>query len=372
MEGTVRQYIAEHQQELLELTLQLCQIPAPTGKEDARAAFCRDWLRRSGAGDVTIDRAKNVICTIGVTPGRPVAVFLAHLDTVFPDITPFTPRAEGARLYCPGAFDDTANVAALLMAARYVLRSGRQPRCGVVFAANTCEEGLGNLKGSRALLDALGEDICQVVSFDLGLDTVFTGAVGSARYRICLETAGGHSYLDFGKPNAIAQMAELICALYRQPVAPGATFNVGQISGGTSVNTIAQRAELMYEYRAETAAAMAAMEENLRRIAAPFSPEITLLGRRPGTGACRDPERQASLLNDICAAVTAETGHAPRKIIGSTDCNIPFSRGIPAACVGLVYGSGAHTRQEYILPESLAQGLGVALRLICPLFNLPV
>ena len=147
---------------------------------------------------------------------------------------------------------------------------------------------------------------------------------------------------------------------------------MGQISGGTSVNTIAQRAELLYEYRAETAAAMAAMEENLRRIAAPFSPELTLLGRRPGTGACRDPERQASLLNDICAAVTAETGHAPRKIIGSTDCNIPFSRGIPAACVGLVYGSGAHTRQEYILPESLAQGLGVALRLICPLFNLPV
>ena len=371
MEGTVRQYIAEHQQELLELTLQLCQIPAPTGQEDARAAFCRDWLRRSGAGDVTIDRAKNVICTIGVTPGRPVAVFLAHLDTVFPDTVPFTPRAEGAHLYCPGAFDDTANVAALLMAARYVLRSGRQPRCGVVFAANTCEEGLGNLKGSRALLDALGEDVCQVVSFDLGLDTVFTGAVGSARYRICLETAGGHSYLDFGKPNAIAQMAELICALYRQPVAPGATFNVGQISGGTSVNTIAQRAELLYEYRAETAAAMAAMEENLRRIAAPFSPEITLLGRRPGTGACRDPERQASLLNDICAAVTAETGYAPRRIIGSTDCNIPFSRGIPAACVGLVYGSGAHTRQEYILPESLAQGLGVALRLICPLFNLP-
>ena len=70
MEGTVRQYIAGHQQELLELTLQLCQIPAPTGQEDARAAFCRDWLRRSGAGDVTIDRAKNVICTIGVTPGR--------------------------------------------------------------------------------------------------------------------------------------------------------------------------------------------------------------------------------------------------------------------------------------------------------------
>ena len=117
---------------------------------------------------------------------------------------------------------------------------------------------------------------------------------------------------------------------------------------------------------------MAAMEENLRRIAAPFAPEITLLGRRPGTGSCRDLERQAALVDDLCAAVTAETGRAPRRIIGSTDCNIPFSRGIPAACVGLVNGSGAHTRQEYILPESLAQGLGVALRLICPLFDLPV
>lgn len=81
-------------------------------------------------------------------------------------------------------------------------------------------------------------------------------------------------------------MAELICALYRQPVAPGRRLMWGKSAVGPPSIPVAQRAELLYEYRAETAAAMAAMEENLRRIAAPFSPEITLLGRRPGTGAC--------------------------------------------------------------------------------------
>lgn len=102
MEGTVRQYIAEHKQELLELTLQLCQIPAPTGKEDARAAFCRDWLRRSGAGDVTIDRAKNVICTIGVTPGRPVAVFWRIWIPFFRISRRLRPGLRGRACIAPG------------------------------------------------------------------------------------------------------------------------------------------------------------------------------------------------------------------------------------------------------------------------------
>lgn len=372
MKASIQQYIVEHAVELRELVIQLCQIPAPTGQEAARAAFCKAWLERNGAKSVYIDAANNVVCPFDLTPGRPVAVFMAHLDTVFPDTMPFSVRETDGRLYCPGIFDDTANVAVMLMAIKYILRTNLKPNCGVIFAANSCEEGLGNLKGCRALLDCLGDTVHQVVSFDLGLDTAFVGAVGSARYRIAMKAAGGHSYLDFGKTNAIAEMARFIAALYQQPAVSGATYNVGKISGGTSVNTIAQHAEILYEYRADTAESMAVMEKNLRQIATEFNPEIELLGIRPGMGVSKAPAQQAALSAAVAQAVTAETGRIPRPIVGSTDCNIPFSRGIPSACVGLVRGAGAHTRQEYIIPESLQSGLGVALRLICPLFDIDI
>lgn len=355
--------------ELTELVRTLCRIPAPTGQEDARAEFCRTWLQDAGFSDVRIDDAKNVICPVGVTEDNDVVIFMAHMDTVFPDTEPMTLREENGRLYCPGAGDDTANLAVLLMAAK-LLRGKMPSDCGVVFCANACEEGLGNLKGCRALMDRYAGRVRQVVSFDLGLDAVFTRAVGSARYRITLQTEGGHSYLDFGKPNAIAEMAKLIGSLYAMPMPADATCNVGQITGGTSVNTIAQRCEILYEYRAERNESLDQLAAQLQSVLNPWGEQVQceLLGVRPGMGVCRDTAAQEALIRQIEAAVLAATGEPPRQIAGSTDCNIPFSLGIPTACVGLVRMSGAHTRQEYIELASLNDGLAVAMALIQPYF----
>lgn len=352
--------------ELQELVCSLCRIPAPTGQEEARAQFCKSWLEDAGYTDVFVDEANNVICPVGVSDGRDVVIFMAHMDTVFPDTEPMPMRKEDGRLYCPGAGDDTANLAVLLMAAKLLRQSGRKSTCGIVFCANACEEGLGNLKGCRALMERYAGRIRQVVSFDLGLDAVFTRAVGSARYRIVLRTEGGHSYLDFGKPNAIAQMAQLITRLYDLPLPRGTTCNVGTITGGTSVNTIAQQCQILYEYRCDTNEDLEVMSHLLRQTLEPFAEQVEweLLGLRPGMGLCQDPEAQQQLIERIEATVQKITGATPRRISGSTDCNIPFSLGIPTACVGLVRMAGAHTRQEYIELASLEQGLQVALDLI--------
>ena len=62
--------------------------------------------------------------------------------------------------------DDTANVALLMLMAAYVANEKPKTNGGIVFVMNSCEEGLGNLKGSRALNARYGKRIEQVISFD--------------------------------------------------------------------------------------------------------------------------------------------------------------------------------------------------------------
>ena len=134
--------------DFLPLLRTLTEIPAPTGQEERRAAFCRQWLEEAGCAGVYTDSAGNVIYPHRCAGREDAIVIMAHLDTVFPDQT-ITVREEGDRLYAPGIGDDTANLTALLLAARYVRRHDCTFPCGVYFVANVGEEGEGNLRGCR-------------------------------------------------------------------------------------------------------------------------------------------------------------------------------------------------------------------------------
>ena len=46
-EEKLRKFFKAHQQELVELMITICQIPAPSGKEEKRAAFCKEWLEKT-------------------------------------------------------------------------------------------------------------------------------------------------------------------------------------------------------------------------------------------------------------------------------------------------------------------------------------
>ena len=109
----VEAYAEECRTEQLELLRTLGKMPAPTRKEDFRAAFCRDWLRAQGAENVRIDSAKNVICKLGPDTEE-LVVFAAHTDIVFPDVENLPLREEGGKLFAPGIGDDTANLVNLL------------------------------------------------------------------------------------------------------------------------------------------------------------------------------------------------------------------------------------------------------------------
>ena len=360
--------IENHADEALALLMELAKLPAPSNHEERRAEFCLNWLRSQGAQSAYIDEALNVIYPVGDTGENDLMVFMAHSDVVFPDTTPLPLRVENGRIYCPGVGDDTANAVALLTVAGHIAREKRTPKgCGILLIINSGEEGLGNLKGSRKIMADFGSRVKEFVTFDGNASAVVTKAVGSRRYRVTVKTEGGHSYGKFGAPNAIAQLAQLIARLYevRVPAIGKTTYNVGTISGGTSVNTIAQSAEMLYEFRSDEREGLAFMQAQFETIVEQFRAsgvqiEEEVVGDRP----CGLDVDNSALARRAALAVEKHYGLSPAFTSGSTDCNVPLSMGIPAICPGCVMGAGAHTREEYVQIDSLLPGLKVAFELI--------
>lgn len=376
LSGAFLRDIEEMQPDVIALIKALCAIPAPNHHEERRAAFVRDWFAARGM-KAEIDEAKNVLVGMALDCYEDIVVIMAHMDTVFPDMEPMPLEERDGRLYCPGVGDDTTNLAAMMMLAHYLYANDYQPRCGVLFVANSCEEGLGNLKGCKSIMHAYGARVKAFLSLDGGTDSVCTQAVGSSRYRIVATTEGGHSFSHFGRRNAIEVLSQLVCAFYQQevPQRPGSrtTYNVGTITGGTSINTIAQRAEMLYEYRSDDAGVLAVMERQMFAIlmdhaSADAQVDVELLGTRPCAEHV-DPAAQ-SALNILCLdALKTYTGKLPILCSGSTDCNIPLSMGIPSACFGVYLGEGEHTREEWVDIASILPGMKAAASVILNWFE---
>ena len=150
-------------------------------------------------------------------------------------------------------------------------------------------------------------------------------------------------------------------------------ITIGTIHGGTSVNTIAQNAAMLFEFRSDEAEALEIMEETFRSVIKHHLDQgicvsVKLLGDRPCSGNV-DERHEQTLIDRAAKVISDHYGYSVRFCSGSTDCNIPLSIGVPAVCVGCVEGEGAHTREEYVTISSLKPGLGVALQLILHHFH---
>lgn len=359
-----------HAQNAAELLMDLCQIPAPLGGEGRRAVFCLDWLHQNGVPQAALDEVGNVVCLF---PGktRDMTAFLAHLDVVFPDESSLPMVLEGERLHCPGVGDNTANLINLLLCAAFLAQKRPTLNRDLLLVCNVGEEGLGNLRGTRAIFDIYGNRIRRCYSFDsFDLHRMATTAVGSHRYYLKTTAPGGHSWFDFGGRNAIADLAALIAALDAQPLPREArtSYNFGVVTGGTSVNTIAQDAAVQYEYRSADYGCLMQMQTQLDQIVKRLKNEglpiqVEDIGKRPAAKGL-DEAAQAALVSQTAAIIRRVTGREAECYESSTDCNIPLSLGIPAVTVGTVHAAGMHTRQEWVDLTSLPKGLELALHLI--------
>lgn len=364
-----------HEREISDLQLEIARIPAPPFAEGARAEFLRDLLAKLGLQDVRIDGVGNVLAARpGHDRGSKYIAVSAHIDTVFPRGTSVANvRRENDRLFGPGISDNAAGVAALVAIASAMQAADLRTGAPILFIANVGEEGEGDLRGMRHVFEdaTLREQIATMLVLDgAGTDTIVTEALGSRRFEVTLRGPGGHSWSDFGVINPIVVLAAAIHRFRATPLpaSPKTTFNIGVISGGTSVNSIPESATMRVDIRSTVMEQMDRLEQALRGavaaavneanrsvsgVAHPASAAISVIGNRP---AAELPAN--SRLLAIVRAVDAHLRNPSRIHRASTDANIPLSRGCEAVALGTGgTGGGAHTLQEWYDPKGRDLGL---------------
>ncbi len=367
----IKEFAKENYEESLSVLRDLCAIPAPSGFEKERALYCKKYLEKLGAKGVYVDDALNMVYEYNCDGSNNITVFEAHTDTVFPDTTPLPYEETEDKIFCPGVHDDTANVVNMLMIAKFYIENSIPSENGILFVCNSGEEGLGNLKGTRKIFETYKGRIKQFVTFDSRLMRIVNSCVGSTRYEVTVTTDGGHSFNDFGKNNAIAEISKIVTAIYATeiPQFEGSvtTLNVGTISGGTSVNTIAQKATMLCEYRSNSEKCMNIMKQKFYDIFSSaqkddIKVEVKILGERPCASESLDLAKQQKLTDDCTSIIKDVTGKEVTYAPGSTDCNIPLSLGIPGISVGLSIGQKMHTREEWLDKKSLIPGIEIGIR----------
>ena len=361
----------------LRIQRELVAIPAPTGREAARATFVRDRFRQIGLEDARIDAAGNVIARRPGIARAPCVSVCAHLDTVFPEGTDVTVRQDGTRLYGPGITDNARGLAAMLSVAEGLTAMQLRTERPIDFVATVGEEGHGDLRGAKAYFRDADRPAAAIAIDGAGDGHVVHRAVGARRFRISYRGRGGHSWGDFGLPNAVnaAALCATRLAALPLPKDPRTTLTVARIDGGGSINSIPASASLEVDLRSTSAAVIASLESEMRAIArrasnevngerrhvdGALSTEILRLGDRP----CGDVPDDHPLVR-AALAIAAGLGREPHSAAASTDASVPMALGIPSIALG---GGGTggltHTLGEWFDPAGASRGVAQAFGVV--------
>ncbi|MBK7177588.1 MAG: M20/M25/M40 family metallo-hydrolase [Chloroflexi bacterium] len=344
------------------------QIPAPTFAEAERAAFVESHMLALGLHDVRQDDLHNVY---GRFPGqhrRAPLIITAHLDTVFPLETDLRIRENGRLLAGPGIGDNSTGVAGLLLLAKSLIENQIQLTNDVWLVANVCEEGLGDLRGIRAVVEKFGQSAKYIIVEGGLFGQISHQAIGVRRFRLEVSGPGGHSWGSFGAASAIHVLGHLISAIDKLPVptSPRTTYNVGIIEGGTSINTIAQSAALQLDLRSEEPSALQQLVDSVTDIVQQTNQlrrdegihvTMTAIGSRPPGQI----SRHTALVKTAVDALHYVGSQGITFMMGSTDANVPLSKGFTAVVLGLTESGNAHRLDEFIDPTRLPDGLSQLL-----------
>jgi tripeptide aminopeptidase len=345
---------------MLDLAVQIQQIPAPTLDEKQRAEFVHSLFLAEGLQDVAMDEIHNVFGHLVGRGKRQPLIVSAHLDTVFPRSTSLHFTREEDRIYGPGIGDNSLGVAGLLGLNRLLAERKINLQGDIWFAANVGEEGLGDLRGMKAVVKRFNSNIqAYLILEGIAYGHVYHRAIGVRRYRVNVRTAGGHSWSDYGQPSAVHELAEIVTRIIALPLPtdPRTTLNVGLINGGTGVNVLASGATLELDLRSEAPEVLNSLihkvEEKINLANRDgVTVEMEVIGERPaGEIGANHPLVK---LADDCLF---EQGMKASFTSASTDANIPLSHGYPALVLGITSGGDTHTVHEYIETANVGKGM---------------
>jgi len=373
-------YILDVEEKTNKNLIELTEIEAPPFKEEKRAKEFSERLKLAGIEKVWIDSIGNVIGLLEGSIGNKNIAIDAHLDTVFPEGTDVQVRVKNDTLFAPGIGDDTRGLAMILTIAETIVKNEIKPVDNILFIGTVGEEGLGDLRGVRYLFKNNEPKIDSWIAIDGGsIGRVNNQALGSYRYEVVFDGPGGHSWGAFGLVNPHHALGAGIknfvekADIYTDS-GPKTSYNVGIISGGTSINSIPFKSSMQIDIRSIDPNRLNDMEEilynsmnkaldeqnEIKRRGPDLKLTINKIGNRPSGKV----DESVPLIQKTIAA-TQYMGIEPRLTIGSTDSNIPISLGLPAVTIGRGgEGGGAHSLDEWWLNKDGFRSIQLALLIL--------
>lgn len=364
-----------NQDRLLNEFLELVRISSQTENERQLADLLTAKLQAMGL-DVFEDdvnkliggNAGNLFATLKGEPSLPKAVFMAHMDTV-PPCTVVNPVIKDGVIYTDGTSvlggDNKSGIATILEAVRCVQEQNIAH--GDIQIVFTVAEETG-LKGSKNIDPKL-------LNADLGFAVDSTGTPGEfvittpGMYIMHFEIKGKAAHAGVMPENGVNAVLAAARAIVEAPqgrIDEETTANLGLITGGSAINTVADYAKVSGEARSrcpqKLEAQVQAMTGAFERVTTEMGAELTIkMDRALAPYLLTEQDRIYQVTQQ--AMLDLGLTPVPKASNGGSDANSLNEFGIPSTVLATGQMKG-HTTEEYITIEHLGQTAEIIFTII--------
>ena len=354
------EHIDKNRDEILREWIAITEVNAPSKHEQERAKFIESLLRKHKL-EIRYDSAGNLIATRKGTGGGPVAVFDAHMDTVFQPGLKIKATVRDGRVYAPGVGDDTRNIEALLATIRALDAAKIKTKGDLVFLFTTDEEA--GMTGAKQYTQDNKGKVDYYIALDGGYEGFTYAGIGINWYRHHFIGPGGHTRSRTPPYSATLPMARAIARIYELhvPTSPSSNLNIGMLGGSEVVNAKAADAWFSLDLRSTSNEVIADLEKKIADILdeeakrAGMTIKTEVIGSSP---AAVLPGNRESHLVKMAEAVHRAMGFDPPiGNAGSNNSSAALLQGISSISTGAGPCSDAHALTENCEIEPLYRGI---------------
>jgi glutamate carboxypeptidase len=375
-EQNILDWLGTQHAEMLALLAQLVNTDSGSYDKpgvDAVGAHIRRFFDDSGiASEVTPDSrfGDAISATVSGGSGNRPILLMGHRDTVFPKGEPTRRpfKIEGDRAYGPGVADMKSGLVmnCFVLAAFKKFGGASAP----VTALFTGDEEIGS-PFSRPVIEQYARGARAVFNSEPGRakGAAVTGRKGGVFMRVEITGKAAHSGANFevgvSAINELAHKALAFSAL--TDLSKGITLNVGVVSGGQTVNTVAPWAKCEVDLRFITHADRKATMEKVEAIVTnSFVPGTSARLEITGEFLPLVENADGKALFGQYAAALREFGFETQALFtgGCADSGFAASTGAPTICAVGPVGGRAHSPEEYLEIDTMvprAQALALAI-----------
>jgi len=367
------EYIDKDRDGILREWIAITEVNAPSKQEQERARFIEGLLRKHKL-EIRYDEAGNLIATRKGTGGGPVAVFDAHMDTVFQPGLKIKATVRDGRVYAPGVGDDTRNIEALLATIRALDAAKIKTKGDIVFLFTTDEEA--GMTGAKHFTKENKGKVDYYIALDGGYEGFTYAGIGINWYRHHIIGPGGHTRSRTPPYSASLPMARAITRIYelKVPTTPSSNLNIGMLGGSEVVNAKAADAWFSLDLRSTSNEVIADLEKKIAEILedeakrAGMTVKTDIISSSP---AAVLPGNRESNLVKIAEAVHRAMGFDPPiGNAGSNNSSAALLQGISSISTGAGPCADAHALTENCEIEPLYRGIKKILLLELALVGL--